>query len=39
MTQLRNCHEQNSEKWEDENIHCLHTFLRKNSQENDGKVE
>nr|AFK39702.1 unknown [Medicago truncatula] len=29
MTHVRNCHEQNSEKREDENIHCPHNFLGK----------
>lgn len=39
MTHVRNCHEQNSEKWEDENVHCLHNFLGKKKLEDDENFE
>lgn len=39
MTHMRNCHEQSTENWEDENIHCLHYFFWKKKLEIDEKVE
>jgi len=35
---VRDCHEQQSEKWEGQNIHSFH-FSGKMKRENDGKVE